>query len=532
VLSNSEGGDGEPAHLVLDVPLRLSTGERHARWLMAESLWADLFAPPQFLGLARWIWKVSTCLLVLQFVIPMRRHWWRARLPEASWYGELADRVMAACYLALMGVAAVLSVLLSAVLFALAVAAHLPIPRIDQAVHWVVMRVSAVLGDSYMLAHCPVQFAAMRTKVATDLRWLQEHCEKVAVVAHSQGAAIAHRVLKDASSDQAEGVRAFITIGQGISKLHLMQHLDWDPQVRPAARWSRLLVGFGMGCAGLPALGLIVSRWAKASVVTFWTQPAHSVPVILAGFLIIWVGVSQAMRAMNVVGKQLRQELGLRAGTFIWSDYYASADPVSNGALAGTDLAPGPDPEKDGTVLQLPGPCNQVSNSGSVLFDHDGYLRNQNQLLSMLLNDLVAAAYDDGDNTPPPQLVAATDLTNASQLRRWLVAWLLSWRFIGVGLVAVLWQVNPGPLFKHPMNWLVHLFAPDAGMSNGLARFLAVLLTTAAAYVVVAVIPWRIMEKLAVHRFFRTARRLAGTPQQSPEPATPTLAGQISSAIG
>jgi hypothetical protein len=344
VLSSSEGGVGEPAHLVLDVPLRLSTGEHRGRWLIAESSWADLFAPPQFLGLARWIWKVSTCLLVLQFVIPMRRHWWHARLAGVSWYGRLADRVMAACYLALMGVAAMLSVLLSVALFGLAVAAHLPIPRIDQAVRWVVVRISAVLGDSYMLAHCPVQFAAMRTKVAADLRWLQEHCEKVVVVAHSQGAAIAHRVLKDAGNDQAEGVRAFITIGQGISKLHLMQHLDWDPQVCPAARRSRLLVSLGLACAALPALGLIVSRWTNADVVTFWTHPAHSVPLILAGFLIIWVGVSQAMRAMKVVGKQLRQELGLRAGACKWSDYYASADPVSNGPLAGSDLTPWPRP--------------------------------------------------------------------------------------------------------------------------------------------------------------------------------------------
>jgi hypothetical protein len=30
----------------------------------------------------------------------------------------------------------------------------LPIPRIDQAVRWVAVKISAVLGDSYMLAHC------------------------------------------------------------------------------------------------------------------------------------------------------------------------------------------------------------------------------------------------------------------------------------------------------------------------------------------------------------------------------------------
>jgi len=525
VLSASGGADSGPAHLILDLPLRPGADkpdeQSRGRWLLAESSWADLFAPPRFLGMARWIWKVSTCLLVLQFVIPMRRHWWQARRAQGPWW--LADYVMAACYLALMGVAAMLSVLLSGVLLALAVAAHLPIPRIDLAVHWVVVRVSAVLGDSYMLAHCPVQFAAMRTKVAGDLRWLQERCDKVAVVAHSQGAAIAHRVLKDYSSYRAEDLQAFITLGQGISKLHMLQHLDWDPRVRPAARRSRLLVSIGMACAGLPALGLLVSRWASPGVVMFLINVRHSIPLILTGFAIIWLGVSQAMRAMRVIEGDLKRELGFSfkredgsdTSAFSWSDYYASADPVSNGPLdPGSGSVPGGNPGADCEALLLPSACNQVSNSGSVLFDHNGYLRNQNQFVSMLLNDLVAAARKDG-GSQAPSLVSAANVKNASQRRRWLVAWLLGWRFLAVGIGVALWQVNPGSILKHPMNWLVHLFAPHAGMSDGLARMAAVVLITAAAYILVAVIPWRIMEEHEVRRFFDNA---TSAPSPRPRP--------------
>lgn len=132
----SERGD-EPAHLTLTVPLNLSTGRHDARWLLAESSWADLFAPPGFLGIAQWIWKVSTCLLVLQFVIPMRRHWHRAGRAGKAWHRRAADRVVAVSYLVPMAVAAMASVLLSLVLLALALAEKLPIPRIDQAVRWV-----------------------------------------------------------------------------------------------------------------------------------------------------------------------------------------------------------------------------------------------------------------------------------------------------------------------------------------------------------------------------------------------------------
>jgi hypothetical protein len=75
VLSVDAGGADEPAHLSMTAPLPLSTGRRQARWLLAESSWTAAHASPRFLDLGRWIWKVSTCLLVLQFVIPMRRHW-------------------------------------------------------------------------------------------------------------------------------------------------------------------------------------------------------------------------------------------------------------------------------------------------------------------------------------------------------------------------------------------------------------------------------------------------------------------------
>ena len=74
----------------------------------------------------------------------------------ASRHRRTADWIVAVSYVVPMAAAAMASVLLSLVLLALAVAEKLPIPRIDLAVRWVAVRRSAVLGDSYMLAHCPV----------------------------------------------------------------------------------------------------------------------------------------------------------------------------------------------------------------------------------------------------------------------------------------------------------------------------------------------------------------------------------------
>jgi hypothetical protein len=508
VLAGASGTDDGPAHVKLAAPVLLGTKKPGASWLLAESSWADLFTPPHFLGVARWIWKVSTCLLVLQFVIPMHRHWNRARRTEKSWHRRLADLIMAVCYLGLMAVAAMASVLLSLALLALAVAEKLPIPRIDTAVRWVAVRISAVLGDSYMLAHCPVQFAAMRTKVARDLCWLQDRCEKVAVVAHSQGAAIAHQVLKD-RGEQAGNMRAFITLGQGIAKLRLLRRLDWEPRAYRAAWWSRAFVSIGMFLAGLPVIGVVLRRWTSGAIVRALVSLPVSALLPGAGFVIIGIGVYVAMHA---VCGGLEQDLALPSAGFWWSDYYASADPVSNGPLvSGSGQVSGT--TADGEMKLLPGPCNQVYNSASVLFDHNRYLRNQDQLLSQLVNDLVAAAY--GDTRSNPRVVSDDDLSAVGHRRHRLVLLLIGARILALGLGIVLWQVNPGPIFKGPMNQLVELLAPHTAMGDGFARFMAAALITAVVYIAL-VIGWRIRERYVVRRFFLTAERNKDKRQQGP----------------
>jgi hypothetical protein len=527
VLASAASADDGPAHVMLAVPGYLSTEKPPVRWLLAESSWADLFTPPTFLGVARWIWKVSTCLLVLQFVIPMHRHWNRAKRAQKSWHRRLADLAMALCYLGLMAVAATASVLLSLVLLALALMEKLPIPRIDEAVRWVAVRISAVLGDSYMLAHCPVQFAAMRTQVARDLRWLQDHCEKVAVVAHSQGAAIAHQVLKDLGGHTGN-VRAFITMGQGIAKLRLLQRMDWDPHAYRAAWWSRVLVTTGMFFAGLPALGVLARHWTNTTIVKTLVSLPASALLPGAGFVLIVIGVHAAMHA---VCGGLEQDLALPDAGFWWSDYYASADPVSNGPLvSGSGQGPGDGEAARNQTGLLPGSCNQVYNSASILFDHNRYLRNQDQLLSQLINDLAAAAY--GDSPSDPKVVCDEDLHKVGRRRHRLVLSLIAFRILAAGLGVELWRVNLGPLLNRPMNRLVDLLSPHTAMGNGFARFLAATLITTVVYMA-AVIVWHIMERYVMRRFFHTATRAGNTGQRDTQQLSAQGAEeQISVSVG
>jgi hypothetical protein len=504
----------EPAHLTLAADLHLSTGERRVRWLVAESSWADAFTPPGFLGAARWIWKFSTCLLVLQFVIPMHRHWRRARRPTSSWRRGLADRVIAGCYLAPMGVAAMASVVSSGLLIILALMEKLPIPRIDKAVQWVSVKISGVLGDSYMLAHCPVQFAAMHTQVARDLRWLQERCDRVAIVAHSQGAAIAYQVLQE-SGYRPGNMQAFVTLGQGISKFNMLRRMDWCPQ---QAQQSRLLVTTGMLLTGLPAaLRPLARHWTSAEVLQTLVSPLVAVGMVVAGFVMIAIGVRKAMKAVR---DHLEEDLApLPNAGFSWHDYYASADPVSYGPIwTGVGHTISEDESS-------PRPCRQVYNSASILFDHNRYLRNQDQVLSRLLNDLTAAAY--GDGPARPEIVCEDDLKEAGKRRRRLVIWLIAGRVLSVGVAALLWWLNPGPLLKDPMNWVMDLFVPHTRIGDLVARFVAALLVTAVFYVAV-VGAWRIREEYTMQRFFRTAKRRWG----AEPPAVPAVPQETPVAVG
>jgi hypothetical protein len=506
-------GDYGPAHLILETPLFLSSDERQARWLIAESSWADAHAPPRFLDLAQWVWKVSTCLLVLQFVIPMRRHWRQyqhdAARPVPTWR-RLDSAAASLVYLTLMGVAAMCSVLLSVVLLALAVAAKLPIPRIEAAVQWVVVKLSAVLGDSYLLAHCPVEFAAMRTKVTADLSWLRQQCDVVAVVAHSQGAAIAHQVLRDAGS--ADGVRAFITAGQGISKLHLLQRMDWDPAARRAAWWSRLFVVAGLLLAGLPALGVIAGRIGVPALHVLSTLSFYPLQ-IAAGFVSIFIGVRHAIHT-NSTDIDLNLALPRPASHLAWTDYYASADPVSNGPLPPAERRAREDHrDADSERNGLPALCKVIYNRGSLLTDHDSYLRNEDQFLPRLVNDLVAAAYGPEDGAGPrPRMVADHDLDLVAHHRRRMIDWLIAARaFTAVAGIA-LWWLTSGRSLTGPVNRLLHLGDPDANLGDLLARLAAVGIAMIVIYVLVGVIPWRVMERRGSRRFFKTATRYGDQP--------------------
>jgi hypothetical protein len=64
----------------------------------------------------------------------------------------------------------------------------------------------------------------------------------------------------------------------------------------------------------------------------------------------------------------------------------------------------------------------------------------------------------------------------------------------------------------------MHLGDPQANIGDLIARLAAIALAMIVIYVLLGVIPWRIMEKRAARKFFDTATRYGDSPPQ-PEQA-------------
>jgi hypothetical protein len=304
--------------------------------------------------------------------------------------------------------------------------------------------------------------------------------------------------------------------------------MDWDPQAHRAAWWTRLLVTGGLAFAGLPVVALLARHWTSAVLVTKLSTLPVSMSLLVAGFALITIGVVVATHALC---EDLERDLALPAAGFSWTDYYASADPVSNGPLAASSSqASAHGGAGRASTPLLPGACNQVYNSASILFDHNRYLRNEDQVLSRLLNDLAAAAYSDGP--VPPEIVRDGELIEVGRRRHRLVLWLIGARLSVTALAAGLWWANLGKPLKGPMNRLVQLLTPSAGIDDVLARLVAALLIAAVAYIA-AVIVWRIRERRVIRSFFCTAKPFTDPAGKLPlQPATKPLEKQTSTTFG
>jgi hypothetical protein len=364
----------EPAHALFEV----QSGDRKTEWLLAESWSAPRSTIPRFFKLAVWILTVGAWLVlshsfkhVYQRTGTFWRQFWRriwAALTTIGFYGPLA----LALELGVLG---------------LIVLAALPVPAFRRLLSGLLLGLTGRIGDVYMLLENPMLGESFVSKARRDIHWLQERCQEVIVVAQSQGAALAHRALRRLETQRR--VKLLVTIGSGLGKI---EELDL------VRRTEKKAIAFALAfvvaqAVWLAALVAVVGNNDSSRFLenvlgwTFFTGLACFTVLLLTMFFIgrtVWRRIDERI-----------EELGVPAGR--WVDYYASSDPLPNGALT----------RRTHSFRE----SVKVINRRSIVTDHKSYWRNRDELIPSLALEI--------DYAISAGLFRQEDMARCITARRW-----------------------------------------------------------------------------------------------------------------
>jgi hypothetical protein len=457
-------------------------------WLLAEAWWAPEVTPPKFKQFIRWVLPMFPWLAAEYAVAAGNRVYRPDPSPSVNgrdlsvWErGSLAGLVWLASPL--------IAVLLMVVCLVLAVLQRLPV--VGKRFSSLTVNLVKGVGDSYLFAHDAFARTAMVQRIQSDLDWLRKTkgCERVAIVAHSQGAALSHDMLR--SEDRPDKVDLLVTVGSGVQRLNGFRELYRNAKLRSIGWWSIaamvalaagivLTVGaLGPGVPGLWAWSGIVLVVVGALYPGFYSRSAAAtralgdnvdearltrpqvrwgtglallgaVALMVAGLLgagpsgsrlvagglllllgIVGYGVARQRVERQVEGRP--PKLALPPDSVAsWVDYYSTADPVPNGPLVTWTEGdwPGRDPRAVHPEPRL------VHNLRSIHGDHSFYFDNADEFLSQLAIDLTRTA----GGRRLHQLSDRKDLLGQRAGRRWRTSCRSDLRnlLLGTGLLGAL----------------------------------------------------------------------------------------------
>jgi len=346
-------------------------------WLFAESWWADAFRPPSFAEFASWGVAVGPWVAVTQFLGLSTRLSIPERLPIGIGFLVWVAAVATLAVLLLASLA--LSLFLTVLALALTVLRLIPIGFIQSIALAIQRPLLGGFGDAFVLVRSEGRFAAMVSRVRHDLHRMLELCEEVTVVAHSQGTQVAWSAIRRPDRDHKgvpPGMVRFITFGQALAKLKLLHWLSHLELTR--SRFASLLV-VGAGQVALVVIGaelayrLFNDGDAWLSAVAVWTVAGI---FIVAEITTLMLGMHRWDEAMKDLDGQLTD---VASKSWVWHDYWASADPLPNGPLT---------PTTEGRISTW-----RIRNFGSIVLDHTTYWRNLTEFVTAVARDLGRRAF-------------------------------------------------------------------------------------------------------------------------------------------
>ena len=216
----------------------------------------------------------------------------------------------------------VVSLLLTVVLLAASLLALIPIGRVRRAVYAVLRRIAGVVGDAYGQLRSPIQRAAFERATLDAMQWLRPRCHRLAVIAHSQGAAIAHRALQS-GEPKAD---LLVTVGAGITKLEALRYLErLGPSDRIAGFLAPLLlVATAIVALRVRALGLAE---AESRLVLPFTLGILGIAFLAQ----VWLTVRKSLEHLREQSNRL--SLSEAQPELQWVDIVGTHDPVPAGEL-------------------------------------------------------------------------------------------------------------------------------------------------------------------------------------------------------
>ena len=334
---------GEPAWARLDIECTApGVGERASvreTWLLSEAWWGDAVQPPPSLRLLTWLWSRGPLLIFWHIYLLAVYRDKAAAARGASETASPWDVMMAvSAFVVAAGTQAAVTVAL--VLWVI------PYGPWRSGLTAVVRAVTAALGDSYVLLEHDMQRAALVSRYSSSLSWLASRVRRIAVVAHSQGGAIAHEALMTSPAD----VDLFVSVGSGLEKLAFLK------MVRHTGE-------------GLSAAALVVpfSAFGAAAMVAGVRLDAPAVMTLGGGLLFAALLAAAALlKAFRGYRERVGEDLAgwaLRDGV-TWVDIHATHDLVPMGR---------------GSILEDTVLTTRVAtvNRRSVLADHTAYFGNK-----------------------------------------------------------------------------------------------------------------------------------------------------------
>ena len=365
------------------------------RWLVTEAWWGDSVQPPRTLRLLGWLLTRGPLLIYWHFYLGPLRDAHRA---------DQRHMLFAA-------IALLLATLVQAVVLVAMVLWLIPFGPWRRAVSNAVRALTLTLGDSFVLLEQDFQSAALVRRVDRALNWLAQRADKLIVVAHSQGGAIAHEALRRLKTHQ---VVSFISIGSGLEKLHFLRHVrDKRGGLAAASLLGPLLLA-----------GVATFIAAVAGPDQRWIAGIGALVAMAGLAMVVWLIVALSSYREEL-GEQMKG-LDLRAalGPAEWHDLHATHDvvPMGDGSLMG----------ELGFITR-----HELKNQRSYLNDHVSYFENRMGCLPTLWRLLARHS----------RLALFSDL-DAARLDRALLlhnrqSWVLwfsgaaSWAAVAVGLYAL-----------------------------------------------------------------------------------------------